>query len=174
MVRSAALAAPPTKLTKQQSTDATMLAEQPTSPGDPCRLMLSKGQASSMDPETSLKPCNEDMRNDKEATLMQLQAKLQASQDACKGEQAEAKIHLEAWQAEAEKAVALSAMYHELQTENAAVKVRLAHLVSMVRHAEGSFYEHLTSTRATFCPDTWRELYQQLVGAVKPLFMHHE
>ena len=101
---------------------------------------------------------------------MKLQADLQASQQACRGFQAEVKIHREAWEAEADKNAALCARHDALQAEHAAAQARLTHLLGMVRRAEACFYDQLTSS--AFGPDGWRELYQQLVLSVKPLFVH--
>ena len=101
---------------------------------------------------------------------MQLRADLQASQQACRGFQAEVKIHREAWEAEADKNAALCARHDSLQAEHAAAQARLTHLLGMVRRAEACFYDQLTSS--AFGPDAWRELYQQLVLSVRPLFVH--
>ncbi len=49
--------------------------------------------------------------------LVQLRTDLQASLHACRGLAAEAKIHREAWEAEADKGAALSARYDALQAE---------------------------------------------------------
>ena len=103
---------------------------------------------------------------------MQLRTDLQASQNACRALHAEAKIHREAWEAEADKSAALSARYDALQAEGIAAQARLAHLVGMLRRAEAAFYDRLTT--CTFGPDAWRELYQHLLVSIQPLFMHRE
>ena len=103
---------------------------------------------------------------------MQLRTDLQASQNACRALHAEAKIHREAWEAEADKSAALSARYDALQAEDIAAQARLAHLVGMLRRAEAAFYDRLTT--CTFGPDAWRELYQHLLVSIQPLFMHRE
>lgn len=97
---------------------------------------------------------------------------LQESRQACNSLNLKAKIHREPWEADADKSAALSARYDALQAEHVAAQARLAHLIVMVRRAEACFYEHLTSN--AFGADGWRELYQQLVGAVRPLFVHRD
>ena len=43
-------------------------------------------------------------------------------------------------------------------------------MLGMVRRAEACFYDQLTNS--ALWPNAWRELYQQLVLSVKPLFVH--
>ena len=87
--------------------------------------------------------------------------------------EAELKIHKEAWVSEAETFAALSAQADRDKSVHVATAAQLCHLKKLVRAAETAFYEHFTQQR-TFDADGWRELYQQLIKAVLPLFSHRD
>jgi hypothetical protein len=87
--------------------------------------------------------------------------------------EAELKIHKEAWQSESEKSVALAAKLADADRRHEVVAARLALILSMIRAAERAHYELVT----TMSLDTalgWREIYQGLLKAVLPLFLHRD
>ena len=102
-----------------------------------------------------------------------LLARVEQLQKELKSVQAELKIHKDAWASEADKYASLSAKVDLNSHEQAAVTARLTHVMKLIRAAESAYYEQFT-THDCFDADGWREMYQKLVRAAMPLFMHRE
>lgn len=103
----------------------------------------------------------------------ELHAKVALLQEDLKSTRAELKIHKDAWLSETEKYAALSAKFDREAHNNAALSAKLVHVCKLIRGAESAFYEQCIS-QASFDADSWREMYQKLVKAVMPLFVHRD
>lgn len=102
---------------------------------------------------------------------MEISPSMQELQAELKKARAELKIHQDAWAAEADKYAALSAQAGREQHDLQATKAQLAHVLKLIRTAEDTYYEGIT-TQNTFDMDGWRTLYQKLVRAVQLVFAH--
>jgi hypothetical protein len=84
---------------------------------------------------------------------------------------AESKIHQDAWTAEAEKYAALSAMADKEKHEHQVLQAKHGHVMKLIRTAESAYYEGCTTHNVFETNGCW-QLYQKVVRAVQPVFVH--